>query len=107
MKVNTEEMKNNVLLIIWLLCLCMAVFLNKRDKVKPEISYSNSENGNWDQFCLVRKLSVEKLQSYNGFENITDEKANEVIEALYQLSIISYNATKNQGSISVGKESII
>lgn len=106
MKKMTNEMKDDLLLIIWLIFACMAIFFSRREKVKAEICYSNSENSNWDQFNLVRKLSVEKIRSYKGLENLSEEKALQAIDALYQLSIISYNSIKNQGSISVDTEGI-
>ena len=107
MKKMTNEMKDDLLIIIWLIFVCITIFFGKHEKVKPNISYTTSENGEWDQFNLVRKLSVEKIRSYKGLENLSEEKALQAIDALYQLSIISYNSIKNQGSISVDTEGIM
>lgn len=35
-----------------------------------------------------RRLTIEKLRSYPGCENLTDEKAVEIIDSLYKLAAI-------------------
>ena len=37
-----------------------------------------------------KRLSIEKLKSYTGFENFTDEMAEETIASLEALSILFY-----------------
>lgn len=38
----------------------------------------------------IKRVSVEQLQKCKGFESITDEEAQSVIESLYQLSLLTY-----------------
>jgi hypothetical protein len=47
-----------------------------------------------DSIDNPKKLTVEQLMVYNGMENITEEEACQIIDALYQLSLISYKITK-------------
>ena len=37
------------------------------------------------------KITIEELRSNKGYENITEEDANIIIEELYQLSLIAYH----------------
>ena len=37
------------------------------------------------------RLTVEELKSCHGFEGITEEQADEVIDSLVRLAIIAYN----------------
>jgi hypothetical protein len=42
-----------------------------------------------------RKLTVEQLKKYVGFNDISEEKAQEMVDGLYKLSIITYKIFKN------------
>ncbi|MEI6347253.1 MAG: hypothetical protein WCP69_04815 [Bacteroidota bacterium] len=37
------------------------------------------------------KIKIEQLKKCKGFENISDEEANKLIDTLYQLSILTYS----------------
>lgn len=41
------------------------------------------------------KLTLEELRKCEGFENVSDTEGLEIIENLYQLSIIAYNYKPN------------
>ena len=45
-----------------------------------------------------RKLSIEKVRSCKSFANISDEEANEIINSLYELSLITYKIFKLEES---------
>lgn len=36
------------------------------------------------------KLTIEQLRSFKGLHEVTDEEANNIIETLYQLSVIGF-----------------
>jgi hypothetical protein len=54
------------------------------------IFYSYVENSG-----SPRKLTVEQMKKYLGFNDISEEKAQELIGGLYKLSIITYKIFKN------------
>jgi len=37
-------------------------------------------------------LTIDELKSHHGFENVTEEKAKEIIESMMRLALIAYNA---------------
>jgi hypothetical protein len=37
------------------------------------------------------RLTIEELRKFKGFEDLTENEANEIIESLFQLAIIGYN----------------
>ena len=41
-------------------------------------------------------LTVDELRSYEGLENLTDEKAIEIIESLYKLAVIGIDIMKSK-----------
>jgi hypothetical protein len=42
-----------------------------------------------------KKLTPDKLRRYKGFENINDEEAINIIETLYQLSLLTFTIYNN------------
>jgi hypothetical protein len=38
-----------------------------------------------------KRLTIEELRKYEGFEEISESEATEIIESLFQLAIIGYN----------------
>ncbi len=42
----------------------------------------------------IKRVSVSELRNCKEFENISDEEAQSVIESLYQLSLIAYQAIR-------------
>jgi hypothetical protein len=57
-----------------------------RDELSPEFG-KNSK---------TRKITIEDLKRYSEFKQLTDDEANEIIESLYQLSIITLNIYKDE-----------
>ena len=43
-----------------------------------------------DNIVNPKRLTIKQIQNCVGFENISDEKAVEIIQGLYNLSIITY-----------------
>jgi len=37
-----------------------------------------------------KRITVEQLRKYKGFENVSEEEANNIVETLYQLAVIAY-----------------
>lgn len=56
----------------------------------------NDEICDWDSLGRVRKLTPEQVRSQPGYEQLSDEEVAQKIEALYQLSLLSYNYHKNK-----------
>lgn len=57
-------------------------------------SYSMStENTNTE---VSKALSIEELRKFDGFDDITDEQASEIIETLKQLALVIIKTFKNQ-----------
>jgi len=50
----------------------------------------DSNSINWP-----KKLTIEEIREHENFKSISDIQALEIIEGLYQLSIITYNQFKN------------
>jgi hypothetical protein len=48
-----------------------------------------------DSLKNPKKISVEELKKINGFENISEESAHEIIDGMYKLTIITYKIFKN------------
>lgn len=46
-------------------------------------------------------MDCSKLRSFEGFENVNDEEATEIIEQLEHLANILYKHAKNEGLISI------
>jgi len=57
-------------------------------------SYSMpTENANTE---VSKALSIEELRKFDGFDDITDEQALEIIETLKQLALVIIKTFKNQ-----------
>ena len=41
------------------------------------------------------KLSITELRNYDGFKNISEEEAQEIIDGLYKLAMIGIRINKN------------
>jgi hypothetical protein len=48
-----------------------------------------------DSIRNPNKLSIEQLRNYEGLENLSDVEALEIIEGLYELSIITFKIYSN------------
>lgn len=90
-----SEYKENILVILLIVFCCIGSFSRKRKNSHNRKSETNSRE-DWDQFGLVRKLSIEQLRFYDGFKDVTEKQANEIIESLYQLSILTFNVYKKE-----------
>lgn len=66
---------------------------NEEHKINyiPSSKASNSFYDRMDNLANPRKLTVEQVRSQEGMADISEEDANEIINGLYQFSIISYN----------------
>lgn len=58
--------------------------LSCRDIGNEQATYKHIEQN------APKKLTVEQLRKYQGYENIPEEEAIHIIETLYQLAILSY-----------------
>ena len=58
-------------------------------RITKDVYYVNN-NGT----TYPKKLTVEQIRAYSDFKNISDEKAMEIINSLYQLSITTYKIYK-------------
>lgn len=38
-----------------------------------------------------KRITVEQLRKYKGFENVSDEEASNIVETLYKLAVIAYH----------------
>lgn len=49
-----------------------------------------------------KRITVEQLRKYKGFENVSDEEAGNIVETLYKLAVIAYHCyieqENNKGS---------
>ena len=76
-------------------------FVDKATKNEQKINFTpTSDESNLfysvvDNNLNKRKLTVEQIRSNRTFANISDENANEIIEGLYKMSLITYNIYKN------------
>ncbi|GAB6121184.1 hypothetical protein [Dysgonomonas termitidis] len=50
------------------------------------------------------KLTYQELQKIEGYENITEEEATEIIDTVFMLSSMAYNAYKNKEVRSINYE---
>ncbi|MDF2449437.1 MAG: hypothetical protein K0R26_1941 [Bacteroidota bacterium] len=98
-----NKYKDDILAILLLLFCYMGSFSLKQ-KISKEKKTDLNSIENWDQFGLVRKISVEQLRSCDGFNEVPDKQASEIIESLYQLSILSFNIYKNEKCFLVIEE---
>lgn len=52
----------------------------------------------------LRVITIEELRQFDGFENVSDEKATEIIETVKELALITYSiTTNNEQSPSIPK----
>jgi len=58
------------------------------DELSPEL-WNNSK---------AKKITIDDLRRHTEFKHLTDEEANEIVESLYQLSIITLNIYKDEFS---------
>ena len=49
-----------------------------------------------DNHLVQKKISIEQLKSYEGFKNVENEDTLEIINGLYELSIITYKIYNNE-----------
>lgn len=108
-KTRTEQ-QNQLPPIITFFLLILSIFapyllngLEKHRKEEQKINYipsskaSSSFYDRMDNLANPRKLTIEQVRSQEGMADISEEDANEIINGLYQFSIISYNIL-NYGS---------
>lgn len=60
------------------------------DDGKDNLFYSYADN-----FDNPRRLTTEQVRSFAGLENISEEVAQQIIDGLYKLTIITYKKFKN------------
>lgn len=81
--------------LILVAILLLIIFLNKD---------SGKQNDEWDELGSVRKLRPEQIRAEPGYENLSDEEVDNIIETNYQLSLICYNHFKsNISTIYLGE----
>lgn len=79
-------------LCIWLI-LFLAILTYSSDGYINSPSHNEEEN--WDPLSMICKLTPEQIRSEPGYENLSDEEVNNIIESNYQLSLIAYNHYKS------------
>jgi hypothetical protein len=52
-------------------------------------------NNNESNDLKSNKLTPNELRKYPGLEDVSEEETNEIIEALYQLSLVAYTIYHN------------
>lgn len=48
-----------------------------------------------------KPLTVEKLKTFPGYENISESEANEVVEAIHQFALVLYGTVKNEADENI------
>jgi hypothetical protein len=62
----------------------------ERPKNTQTGSYSSSTFSTLETGSLSNRIRIEELKSFPGFENIEDKEAEEIIQSLYKLSLLTY-----------------
>ena len=65
-----------------------------------EIFENRPKNFKW------KRLTVERVKKEKGLENLTDEEAHEVIDALEQYSIIMFNLSQKENENIIASNAI-
>lgn len=84
------------LLILSILAPYLLGAMEKHQQEEQEINYipgstaSDAFYKRMDNIANPKKLTMEQVRSEEGMADISEEDANEIINGLYQLSIISY-----------------
>jgi hypothetical protein len=66
---------------------------SKKTQTSSDVSttYSASDKANHSNM-----LTIEELKSFPGCENIDNKEAEEIIQSLYKLSLLTYEVLKNK-----------
>jgi len=47
----------------------------------------------------IKRVSIQELRKCSGYEDVTDEEAERIIESIYQLSLLTYQIAKQNERI--------
>lgn len=108
---KTIEANNSLLQLLLVFILCLAAWPYKKltqteeitETDPPKINFDSktSQNEDWDEFGLASRLTIEQFKSFPGCEHYSDEEADQVIESLFQLSMLSINSFNAQNEQSI------
>lgn len=67
-----------------------------RNLVKPQaesrsVRLEQKESNFCDQKQKAKKLTIEELRTFKGFEAISESEGQDIIESLFRLAVIVYN----------------
>jgi len=102
--ITTTELPESIkqIFVLFILLLCFIPAGKKKSNDPPITSDSLAEqDSDWDEFGLCSRLTVTEFKSFKGCEHYTDEEAEIIIEGLYKLSLISYNAYCNYKNVNI------
>lgn len=101
---TTTELPESIqqIFAFFILLLCLFSANTGRSKDDPiSTDLPTDQESDWDEFGLCSRLTVTELKSFKGCEHYTDEEAEIIIEGLYKLSLISYNAYCNYKNVNI------
>ena len=102
---TTTELPESIQQIFVLFILLLCLFSSNTGKTKvdpiPTDLPPTDQESDWDEFGLCSRLTLSEFRSFKGCEHYTDEEAEIIIEGLYKLSLISYNAYNNYKNINI------
>lgn len=60
------------------------------------MNYCDELSTEFGESSVSKKISMNDVRKCHGFQDISDKEAKEIIDSIYQLSIISININKNE-----------
>jgi hypothetical protein len=96
--------ESDFLAVLFLLFLLLLHWKSEKEKSVRSRAPISEREYNWDPFGTVRKLTREQIRAEPGYENLSDEEVDNIIETNYQMSLICYNSYKaNITSFYIGE----
>ena len=94
---NKKNLVRELILISLLLLICCSTILTTKAKVEKNNLSDNSSN-QLDFYAEMssNKITMQHLKKYKSFENLSELEAEEIIDSLYNLSLITLNIYKNE-----------
>ncbi len=87
--------ESDSLAVLFLLFLLLLRWISEKDWVTVESREPVPEREyNWDPLGTIPKLKREQIRTEPGYENLSDEEVDNIIETNYQMSLICYNNYK-------------
>lgn len=98
-----SEFNDTLREFIALVILSFFIWLDFKLKSNYRIQFFSKKDEDlyWNDLIPKPILTTKKLRSYKGCENYSDEEAEQVIETLFQLSILGFNAFESKYEQSI------